>query len=302
MGAGSDQVAQASGEISESSQSLAEGASEQAASLEEVSATLEELSASAKDTAALTEGAASRMNENIAKTAKSLKALKELTGDMDRIEADSSQIGTVTKTIDEIAFQTNLLALNAAVEAARAGEAGAGFAVVADEVRALALRAAEAASGAQELLEGMRGRIVAGAESLRRMSGDFEGIVETATIMGEQTSAITTASGEQAISIGQISEAAAQMDEVTQRVAANSEEAAASSEELAGQAESMRVLVESLRRIIYGAKANQQARSDMAGQPKPKPANSRRLLGLGRKKEAGSVVELASPEDDLSDF
>ena len=276
LGSGADQLASASTEIASASQSLAEGASEQAAALEETSATLEELTASSKDTANITEGANQLMNQNIAKTAKSLKALKHLTSEMDQIEKDSGQIGTVTKTIDEIAFQTNLLALNASVEAARAGAAGAGFAVVADEVRALALRAAEAAKGTQELLESMRTRIVNGAGSLRNMSGDFDGIVESATVLGEQTASITEASKEQSLGIEQIRDAASQMDQMTQRMAANSEESAASAEELAGQTEMMRSIVVSLLSLVHGeGKENHQK----------KPSKKNRKGGfLNRKK------------------
>jgi len=245
----SSEIKQAANEVSCSSQDLAEGASRQAAALEESSATLEQLSAYSKEAAKMTDGAEALMNKNVAKTARSLKALKELTHDMGMIEVDSSEIGNVTKTIDEIAFQTNLLALNAAVEAARAGEAGAGFAVVADEVRNLALKAGNAARDSQELLEGMKNRIVTGANALRKMSNDFGAIVESATIMGEKTVSITTASKEQSISIQQVSKASLEIDEITQIMAANAEESAASSEQLLAQAKSMHELVANLSSI-----------------------------------------------------
>lgn len=249
LGLASSQIEQAAGEVSCSSQDLAEGASRQAAALEQTSATLEQLSAYSKDAANLTDGAKELMNKNVAKTAKSLKALKELTYDMGKIEEDSSEIGSVAKNIDEIAFQTNLLALNAAVEAARAGDAGAGFAVVADEVRNLALKAGDAAMDSQELLEGMRNRIITGANALRKMSNDFGSIVESATIMGEKTVSITTASREQSISIQQVTKASIEIDDITQVMAANAQESAAASEELLAQSKSMNELVNDLSSI-----------------------------------------------------
>ena len=223
------QVASASGEISSTSQTLSDKATQQAAAIEETSAALEEMTAMSRETSELTLGAKDLMNKNIEKSAQSLKALIELTQEMGQIEADSGQMSQIIKTIDDIAFQTNLLALNAATEAARAGKAGAGFAVVADEVRNLAMRSTDAAKNTQNLLDTTARRVSQAVHSIKHVNGDFEGIIESATIMGEKTNAITEASREQARMIEQVSFAANEIDKVTQQIAASSQESASAS-------------------------------------------------------------------------
>jgi methyl-accepting chemotaxis protein len=68
----------------------------------------------------------------------------------------SDTIGEATRAIVRIAERTNLLSLNAAIEAASAGSAGRGFTIVAQEVKALARQAAQAATGIDSLLSGVR--------------------------------------------------------------------------------------------------------------------------------------------------
>ena len=106
-----------------------------------------------------------RKTEEITKCVqKANSQMAALSGAMDDISANALQITKIAKSIEDIAFQTNILALNAAVEAARAGSAGSGFAVVADEVRELAVKSAEAAQNATEMIANTRAMIHTGVE------------------------------------------------------------------------------------------------------------------------------------------
>jgi methyl-accepting chemotaxis protein len=252
---GAEQVSSASTQLSGVSQELAEGSSQQAASIEETTASLKEVGVKSQETAALTTDADRLMNENIQKSGKALKAIMDLTEKMAQIESDSGKITRIIKTIDEIAFQTNLLALNAAVEAARAGEAGAGFAVVADEVRSLAIRATTAAHDTQELLDGIINQVVASGDAIKSVNVDFESIIESATLMGEKTDAITHAAKELSNGIVQIANSIGQIEQVTQRNAANAEESAAASEEMNAHAMEMKRFVGILSAIVDGSRS-----------------------------------------------
>ncbi|MBK8474805.1 MAG: Cache 3/Cache 2 fusion domain-containing protein [Opitutaceae bacterium] len=291
--AGSRQVLSASGMIANAGQQVADGASHQAEALSSTAQSLQSMTVRGGEVAGLTGGADELMRQNIEKTGQSLKAIVGMTQAMNRIVAESGEMGKIIKTIDEIAFQTNILALNAAVEAARAGEAGAGFAVVAEEVRSLAGRAAEAARTTQQKLDSNVSLIREAAGGINGVNDNFEGIVETATIIGEKVAAITHATQDLTRNMGEVSSATSQLETVVQSNAANAEESASAAEELTAQAHEIAALVSDLVGLVRGSGA--EAAAAESAPPARRPASSSRSVAPsrsgGRAPQRGAKAE-----------
>ncbi len=283
-----DGVAAAAVQVADASRSTAQSASQQAAAVEESSASLEEIAAVSRETSALTKGADELMRRNIEKSGQSLKTLMELSRSITRIESESGQMGKIIKTVDDIAFQTGLLALNAAVEAARAGEAGAGFAVVAEEVKKLARETTAAAEDTQRLLGNNLAQVGKAAEAIRGVNEDFTAIIESATLMGEKTSAVTEASKEQYRGIETITAAAQEIDQATQHVAASCEESAAASAELSEQSRRMSEIMDTLLVMVRGKSNRRPAKTSAPFPNPPLFAKVKRTLLLKKKKEVDS--------------
>ena len=108
------------------------------ASIERIADNIDNLTKNAEDMKENNLLAEKIMQELIAISEESGKAIEDVREQTDRTNQSAQQIRTATEIIEGISAQTNLLALNASIEAARAGEQGKGFAVVAEEIRTLA--------------------------------------------------------------------------------------------------------------------------------------------------------------------
>ena len=234
-----DQVNMGAEQIASGAQALAQGATEQASSVQELSAAVQDLSGQATEGSRHAEEAGQYLQKINTEVGKSNDQMALMRKAMDEISTQSSAIGSIIKTIDDIAFQTNILALNAAVEAARAGSAGKGFAVVADEVRSLAGKSAAAAKETNDLIANSIQAVKNGeqiteqtAESLAAVGEDVEYIM---SLVGQ----VAAAYQDQAGKLSEIATGVDQISNVVQTNSATAEQSAAASQELSGQASTM---------------------------------------------------------------
>ncbi|MFK0206335.1 methyl-accepting chemotaxis protein [Agrobacterium sp. NPDC090283] len=237
----------AAGEVSTAANDLAKRTEHQAASVEETAAALNQITATVQNSAKRAEEAGALVARTRAGAEKSGAVVQRAVATMGEIERSSREIGSITDTMDEIAFQTNLLALNAGVEAARAGEAGKGFAVVAQEVRELAQRSASAAKQIKSLITKSDSEVNSGVALVGETGAALQTIIGDVQEISGHVLAIVEASREQSTALAEINTAVSTIDQGTQQNAAMVEETSAASVNLASQAEQLKALLATFR-------------------------------------------------------
>ena len=245
--ASAEGVARASAEIAQGSNDMSARTEQQASALEETAASMAQLSATVKQNAD-----SARQANQLAMNASQVaisggEVVGQVVDTMKGINESSLRISDIIGVIDGIAFQTNILALNAAVEAARAGEQGRVFAVVASEVRSLAGRSADAAKEIKGLINTSVERAEQGAALVKKAGATMTEVVSNIQHVTDMMGEISTASSDQALSVAQVGEAVAHMDQATQQNAAVVAQMASSANGLKGQADELVQVVASFR-------------------------------------------------------
>ncbi len=234
-------------QVSAGAQVLSQGTTEQAVSIDGLIENVSAITAQIQTSAVRCGSAGELVDKAAGHTAEADTKMGQLMEATRNIEASSSRIVTITRTIEDIAFQTNILALNASVEAARAGTAGKGFSVVAQEVRNLASRSAEAAQNTNTLVSRSIQDVKTGTQSTDLAVSAMQIINGCIQSIKELMDEIAAASVEQSEMITQVENGIKEISRVVQANASSAQESAAVSKELSGQARALNQLISRFR-------------------------------------------------------
>jgi methyl-accepting chemotaxis protein len=253
-----------SAEQAASAQELASAVGEVTATLSELRETSSEALRNAEQVISKAEGAfqtSASGRESVAHAIASMRTIREQVGEIAerilQLNDQTSQIGNIIATVNEISAQSKLLALNAAIEAARAGEHGKGFGVVASEIRSLAEQSKEATSQVREILgeiqAGTNAAVVAAEEGTKKSESGMaladasgEKIQDLARSMEESSSSarlIANSARQQSAGIEQVAQALVSINNATTSTAAGLKQTEIATAQLVTLAERMATIV-----------------------------------------------------------
>lgn len=233
--------------VSDGAQALAQGTTEQAASVDGLMTNVTTITAQIQTSTVRCGNASELVDRAAGYAVEADTKMEQLTAATRNIDQSSTQIGTIIKTIEDIAFQTNILALNAAVEAARAGSAGKGFSVVADEVRSLAAKSAEAAQNTNDLISRSIQSAKTGTDSTDQAVSAMQVINDCIQSIKSLMDEISAASVQQSEMILLVESGIKEISAVVQDNSMAAEKSASVSKELSQQARMLKSLISRFR-------------------------------------------------------
>ncbi len=241
------QVNSGANQVSAGAQALSNGTLQQKDSMSGLVSNVTDITTQIQDSAIRCSNASSLVDKATSYASEADTKMEQLITATKNIDESSSKIGTIIKTIEDIAFQTNILALNAAVEAARAGDTGQGFSIVSDEVRNLASRSAEAARNSSTLIGRSLQDVQTGTESTNMAISAMQLINECIQSIKTLMDEISLASVQQSEMIVSVENRIKEVSKVIEENSDAAEESAAISNELSDQAKTLNQLISQFR-------------------------------------------------------